>query len=197
MIALLLSLVFSLAGKESPQEKRIRHPYQFSCSCPLNSVVFSSMKVTEFLWRHPLGLGGYDERKKGSCKCSHSLRYPSHCHTVCLQVPLSQSNSFPGSFCHSISLPPSLQEVVLCRWFTHLNFYHSSKFKRNQMVSCDCLKHHSYKEITNIGFFFNPKKLCFSTCQHPAEGILPSQMQQKGSEMPAVSSVDNCALWLK
>lgn len=124
--------------------------------------------------------------KKGAAKCSPSLRNPPHCHTVCLQVPLFPSNSFSGSFCHSISLSPSLQKVVLCRWFTQLNFSHSSKFKRNQMVSCDCLKHHSYK-LPTVGNYqhrllFLPKKLCFSTCPNPAEGILPSQMREHCSK---------------
>lgn len=122
--------------------------------------------------------------KEGAAKRSHSLRNPSHCHTVCLQVPLSLSHLFSVSFCRSISLSPSLQKVVLCRWFAHLHFYHSSRCKPNQMVSWDCLKHHSYK-LPTVGnyqhrllFLRKKKKLCFSTCQNPAEGILPSQMHE-------------------
>lgn len=144
--------------------------------------------------------------KEGAAKHSHSLRNPSHCHTVCLQVPLSLSHLFSVSFCRSISLSPSSQKVVLCRWFTHLHFFHSSRCKPNQMVSWDCLKHHSYK-LPTVGnyqhrllFLRKKKKIMFLHMPKPSRGH-PSIskawiLQQKGSAMPAVSFIVNCALWL-
>lgn len=135
MIALLLSLVFSLAGKESPQEKRIRHPYQFSCSCPLNSVVFSSMKVTEFLWRHPLGLGGYDERKKGSCKnvlilsATHLIVTQSASRCLCLSL----THSLAPSVTLFLSPPPYRKlyyadDSHILIFITHLNLNETKWF---------------------------------------------------------------------